>query len=96
MCLRHGVASAEYRPLLNCSARSALGSLRFAELTRPAEERSVRLRDSAAVVAGRTWMVTCYQGDEVTVQGRYTQVYANESGRWRLMPVQGTPTGLPG
>jgi hypothetical protein len=37
--------------------------LRLAEVTRPAEERSVRLRYSAAVVAGRTGMVMCYQGD---------------------------------
>ena len=29
------------------------GQLRFAEVTRYAEDRSVRLRDSAAVVAGR-------------------------------------------
>ena len=69
------------------------GQLRFAEVTRHAEERSVRLRDSAAVVAGRTRMVMCYQGDEVTVQSRYTHVYARESGRWRLMSAQGTPTG---
>jgi ribosomal protein S18 acetylase RimI-like enzyme/ketosteroid isomerase-like protein len=67
------------------------GLLRFAEVTRHAEERSVRLRDSAAVVAGRTRMVMCYQGDEVTVRSRYTHVYTRESGRWRLMSAQGTP-----
>ncbi len=71
------------------------GQLRFAEVTRHAEERSVRLRDSAAVVAGRTRMVMSYRGDEVTVQSRYTHVYARESGRWRLMSVQGTPTSAP-
>src|SRR6516164_8142429 len=43
------------------------GQLRFAEVTRHAEERSVRLRDAAAVVTGRTRMALCYQGDEVTV-----------------------------
>ena len=69
------------------------GQLRFAEVTRHGEERSVRLRDSAAVVAGRTRMVMCYRGDEVAVQSRYTHVYARESGRWRLMSAQGTPTG---
>ena len=37
------------------------GQLRFAEVTRHAEERSVRLRDSAAVVAGRTQMVMRYR-----------------------------------
>ncbi len=42
------------------------GQLRFVEVTRYAEERSVRLRDSAAVVTGRTQMVMRYQGNEVT------------------------------
>jgi RNA polymerase sigma-70 factor (ECF subfamily) len=37
------------------------GQLRFTEVTRYAEDRSVRLRDSAAVVAGRTQMVLRYQ-----------------------------------
>jgi ribosomal protein S18 acetylase RimI-like enzyme/ketosteroid isomerase-like protein len=71
------------------------GQLRFAEVTRHAEERSVRLRDSAAVVAGRTRMVICYQGDEVTVHSRYTHVYTRDSGRWRLMSAQGTPMRAP-
>jgi len=67
------------------------GQLRFAEVTRYAEDRSVRLRDSAAVVAGRTRMVLCYQGNDVTVHSRYTHVHAQENGRWRLMSAQGTP-----
>jgi Domain of unknown function (DUF4440) len=69
----------------------SFGQLRFAEVIRHAEERSVRRRDSAAVVVGRTRMVMCYQGDEVTVQSRYTHVYVRESGRWRLMPAQEYP-----
>ena len=69
--------------------------LRFAEVTRCAEERSVRLRDSAAVVAGRTRMVMRFRGDEVTVHSRYTHVYARENGRWRLMSAQGTPVRGP-
>jgi ketosteroid isomerase-like protein len=56
------------------------GQLRFAEVTRYAEERSVRLRSSAAVVAGRTQMVMRYQGDEVTAQSRYTHVYTRVGG----------------
>jgi len=71
------------------------GQLRFAEVTRYAEDRSVRLRDSAAVVAGRTQMVMRYQGDEVTAQSRYAHVYTRDSGRWRLMSAQGTPTRVP-
>jgi GNAT superfamily N-acetyltransferase len=71
------------------------GQLRFAEVTRYAEERSVRLRASAAVVVGRTRMVMCYQGNKVTAQSRYTHVYVRESGRWRLMSAQGTPVRPP-
>ena len=71
------------------------GQLRFTEVTRHPGERWVRLRDSAAVVCGRTRMVMCYRGDEVTVQSRYTHAYARENGRWRLMSAQGTPTSAP-
>jgi len=71
------------------------GQLRFAEVTRYAEDRSVRLRDSAAVVAGRTRMVLRYQGNEVTADSRYTHVHTRENGRWRLMSAQGTPTRAP-
>jgi len=71
------------------------GQLRFAEVTRHAGERSVRRRDSAAVVAGWTRMVVRYRGDEVTVQSRYTHVYTRENGRWRLISAQGTPTRPP-
>jgi len=71
------------------------GQLRFAEVTRYADDRSVRLRDSAAVVAGRTRMVLRYQGDEVTAQSRYAHVFTRDSGRWRLMSAQGTPTRAP-
>ena len=71
------------------------GQLRFAEVTRYAGERSVRLRASAAVVAGRTRMVMRYQGNEVTAQSRYTHVYTRDGGRWRLMSAQGTPTHAP-
>jgi GNAT superfamily N-acetyltransferase len=72
------------------------GQLRFTEVTRYAEERSVRLRDSAAVVTGRTRMVLRCQGIEVTAHSRYTHVYNRDDGRWRLMSAQGTPTRAPG
>ena len=72
------------------------GQLRFTEVTRYAKERSVRLRDSAAVVTGRTQMVMRYQGNEATAQSRYTHVYTRDGGRWRLMSAQGTPTRAPG
>ena len=72
------------------------GQLRFTEVTRYAEERSVRLRPPAAVVTGRTRMVLRYQGNEVTAHSRYTHVHVRENGRWRLMSAQGTPTRAPG
>jgi len=71
------------------------GQLRFAEVTRYAEERSVRLRDSAAVVTGRTRIVMRYQGNEATAHSRYTHVYTRDGRRWRLMSAQGTPTHAP-
>ncbi|HYV80239.1 MAG TPA: GNAT family N-acetyltransferase [Streptosporangiaceae bacterium] len=71
------------------------GQLRFAEVTRYAGERSVRLRASAAVVTGRTRMVIRYQGNEVTAHSRYAHVYTRDGGRWRLMSAQGTPTRAP-
>ena len=71
------------------------GQLRFAEVTLHPEQRWVRLRDSAAVVAGRTRMVLSYRGEEVTVHSRYTHAYARDNGRWRLMSAQGTPTSAP-
>ena len=71
------------------------GQLRFTEVTRYAQDRSVRLRDSAAVVTGRTQLVMRYQGDEVTAQSRYAHVYTRDSGRWRLMSAQGTPVRAP-
>jgi len=55
------------------------GQLRFAKVSRLAEERSVRFRDSAAVVAGRTRMAVRHRGDEVTVHSRYTHVYARKA-----------------
>ena len=72
------------------------GQLRFTEVTQYTEERSVRLRDSAAVVAGRTQMVLRYEENEVTAHSRYTHVYTRDDGRWRLMSAQGTPMRAPG
>jgi len=72
------------------------GQLRFTEVTRYTEERSVRLRAPAAVVTGRTRMVLYYRGNEVTAHSRYTHVHTRENGRWRLMSAQGTPTRAPG
>jgi uncharacterized protein DUF4440 len=42
------------------------GELQFTDVTRHVEERSIRHRDSVAVMVGRTRMVMRYRGTEVT------------------------------
>ena len=67
------------------------GKLQFADVKQYAEERSVRHRDTVAVVVGRTRMVMRYLEYEITAKSRYTHIYTRENGRWRLMSAQGTP-----
>ena len=70
------------------------GELQFADVRQYTEERSVRHRDSLAVIIGRTQMVMRYQGQEITAKSRYTHVYTHENGQWRLMSAQGTPVAV--
>jgi len=67
------------------------GKLQFADVKQYTEERSVRHRNTVAVVVGRTRMVMRYHEDQMTAKSRYTHVYTRENGRWRLMSAQGTP-----
>ena len=67
------------------------GMLRFAEVTRFPAEQPVRRRDKAGVVVGRTRMVMHFGPDRVTANSRYTHVFVNDDGSWRLMSAQGTP-----
>jgi ketosteroid isomerase-like protein len=67
------------------------GELLFSEVAQYAGERSVRCRDRAAVVIGRTRMTMSFQGREATASSRYTHVYTRDGGRWRLMSAQRTP-----
>jgi ketosteroid isomerase-like protein len=67
------------------------GMLRFAEVTRFPAEQSVRRRGAAGVVVGRTRMVMHFGPDRVTASSRYTHVFVNDDGLWRLMSAQGTP-----
>jgi ketosteroid isomerase-like protein len=67
------------------------GELQFADVRQYTEQRSVRHRNPLAAVIGRTQMLMRYQGHEITAKSRYTHVCTRESGRWRLMPAQGTP-----
>jgi ketosteroid isomerase-like protein len=67
------------------------GMLRFAEVTQFARDQSVRRRQAAGVVVGRTRMVMRVGPDEVTANSRYTHVFVKDDGSWRLMSAQGTP-----
>jgi ketosteroid isomerase-like protein len=67
------------------------GELQFADVRQYTDERTVRHRNSLAVVIGRTQMLIRYQGHEITAKSRYTHVYTRENARWHLMSAQGTP-----
>jgi hypothetical protein len=64
------------------------GQLRF-EVIEPAEQR-VRLYRATAVVTGRTRMSGQFGGTPFAVQSRYTHVYVEQHGQWRLVAAQGT------
>ena len=67
------------------------GMVRFAAVDRFPAEQSVRCRDAAGVVVGRTRMVMHFGPDRVTANSRYARVFVNDDGSWRLMSAQGTP-----
>lgn len=67
------------------------GELRFVDVTRSRDEQSIRVREGAAVVVGRTRMTMMFRGAPVSVSSRYTHVFARDNDRWRLMSAQGTP-----
>ena len=69
----------------------ASGVLRFVDIVRDSAEASVRTRAGVAVVVGRTEMTMRFGPDTVTAGSRYTHVFVEESGRWRLLSAQGTP-----
>lgn len=46
---------------------------------------------AAAAVSGRTVMQVRLMGRELSVESRYTHIYAVERGAWRLEIAQGTP-----
>jgi hypothetical protein len=65
------------------------GQLRF-KVIEPAEQR-VRLYQATAVVTGRTRMSGRFGGAPFAALSRYTHVYVEQQGRWRLVVAQGTP-----
>jgi len=73
------------------SLLAVLGSaqIRF-DVIEPAEQR-VRLYPATAVVTGRTRMSGRFEGAPFAALSRYTHVYVEQRGRWRLVAAQGTP-----
>lgn len=71
----------------------ASGDLEFVEVERDEGDVTVRRRPGVAIVLGRTRMTMRFQGEQVTVPSRYTHVWADEGGSWRLVAAQGTREG---
>jgi len=65
------------------------GQLRFKAIE-PTEQR-VRHYSATAVVTGCTRMRAWFGGVPFATLGRYTHVYVEQQGRWRLVAAQGTP-----
>jgi len=65
--------------------------LTFDAVERDPAEATVRQRPGVAVVVGRTRMTMTFAGRSATVASRYTHVYVEDGGRWRLLSAQGTP-----
>ena len=64
------------------------GQLRF-EAIEPIDSR-MRLYQTTAVITGRTKMSGRFGEAPFTVSSRYTHVYVEQQGRWRLVAAQGT------
>jgi ketosteroid isomerase-like protein len=64
------------------------GQLRF-DAIEPMGSR-VRLYPATAVVIGRTEMRGRFEGTPFSASSRYTHVFVEQQGRWRLVAAQGT------
>ena len=64
------------------------GQVKF-ETIEPAEQL-VRLYPPTIVITGRTQMKGMFGGDPFAVESRYTHIYVNQAGEWRLVAAQGT------
>ena len=69
------------------------GMVTFQSIQRFHEEARIReLGETGGVVVGRTQMgLTASDGTQIDAASRYTHVFRNEGGRWRLFSAQGTP-----
>jgi ketosteroid isomerase-like protein len=66
----------------------ASGYLKFHEIR--CVESVVRFHPPLSLVVGRTEMSGCVGGSPFTASSRYTHVYCEENGRYRLTAAQGT------
>jgi hypothetical protein len=68
------------------------GQLAFLEIDRPEwHERLYGPNDSTAVITGRTQMRMRFLESEISTASRYTHVYVETDGVWRMVAAQGTP-----
>jgi ketosteroid isomerase-like protein len=67
------------------------GQLTFEAIEADGPTRRVRCYGQAAVVTGRTRMRGRYVGEVWTAHSRYTHVFVEEQGSWRMASAQGTP-----
>jgi hypothetical protein len=65
------------------------GQLKF-ESIKPADTH-VRIYGTTGVVIGRTEMQMRFEQTAFTTKSRYTHVYVEERGQWRMVSAQGTP-----
>lgn len=73
------------------------GMVTFQSIQRFHDESRVRdLGETGGVVVGRTQMgFLAPDGTQLDAASRYTHVFRNDSGRWRLFSAQGTPIADP-
>jgi hypothetical protein len=69
---------------------TGVGSGRVKFETIEAAEQLVRLYAPTIVITGRTQMSGTLEGHPFAVDSRYTHVYVNQDGEWRLLAAQGT------
>jgi ketosteroid isomerase-like protein len=67
------------------------GQLRFDVIEPDGSEMLVRRYGSTAIVVSRTKMRGSFDGEPFSATSRYTHVFVQDQGRWRLASAQGTP-----
>jgi ketosteroid isomerase-like protein len=65
------------------------GQLKFESIKQA--DAHVRIYGTTGVVIGRTEMQMRFEQTAFTTKSRYTHVYVEERGRWRMVSAQGTP-----